>query len=625
MGDAKDGAVEMSQGQILHTKISAVRRKHAMVATAVGMTAALGAFVLLLAVGMLLDLWVPNGLSFGARAALLAVNLAVVLWVILYATFGPILYGPDDDEIALLVEEAEPAFRTRLIASIQLSRPAGAAAAVGASPSLIRAMIAQAESLAGPIDFTRVIKTDRLLRIAVLTTLIVLVGGAALVWGGEVSRELLKRAFLSNVPVPRKTRVLPITDDLLIARGDNVELSAMAEGVVPESGQLSIKTEGGRKQDFSMPRVTFDDARLKAARQTLAASKRDAKVTGAILSKLDPKSANVFAATIDNVQEGFDYTVRLNDGLSQTFKVTVMPRPAITHVEARQVYPAYTGRPIESRPLGDLTLLQGSKLQLAITTNKNLHRTTAGDAKAGAAQAAREMPNFIHMIGSDKDIPLAVDDKNARMLTGEFAIPAGTTGFSINLTDEYGLKSRDPAIYRIDLLPDKPPAVRILLPTRKEVLLVRDARNQVVFEATDDFSIGEAAIKYKLDDGPEQSIPLDLKGQHPRSFRGEHDWKLSEIQSTAATRPMMEGSVIEYWVEVQDTKDAANGGPNKGVSEHYMIRVVSEAEKRAEMAARIADIGAGLRTATEDQEAVANKVGTILLEKKPAAPAPAPR
>jgi hypothetical protein len=235
------------------------------------------------------------------------------------------------------------------------------------------------------------------------------------------------------------------------------------------------------------------------------------------------------------------------------------------------------------------------------------------------------MPNFIHLIGSDKDIPLAVDDKNARMLTGEFAIPAGTTGFSINLTDEYGLKSRDPAIYRIDLLPDKPPAVRILLPTRKEVLLVRDARNQVVFEATDDFSIGEAAIKYKLDDGPEQSIPLDLKGQHPRSFCGEHDWKLSEIQSTAATRPMMEGSVIEYWVEVQDTKDAANGGPNKGVSEHYMIRVVSEAEKRAEMAARIADIGAGLRTATEDQEAVANKVGTILLEKKPAAPAPAPR
>ena len=603
--------------QILHTKISAVRRKHAMVATAVGITAAVGAFVLILAIGMLLDLWVPIGLSFGARTALLAVNLAVVLWIFLYATFGPILYGPDDDEIALLVEEAEPAFRTRLIASIQLSRPSGAAAAVGASPSLIRAMIAQAESLAGPIDFTRVIKTERLLRIIVLSALILVIGGAAFAWGGETSRELLRRAFLSNVPVPRKTRVLPITDDLLIARGDSVELSAMAEGVIPESGQLSIKTDAGNKQDFSMARVTLDEARLKAAKQTLAESKRDAKVRAAIASRLDPKGSNVFAATIENVQEPFKYTIRLNDGLSQTFNVNVMPRPAITHVEARQVYPAYTGRAVEPRSLGDLSLLQGSKLQLAITVNKNLRRPAG---KGGAAN----MPNFIHLIGSDKDLPLAVDNANAKLLAGEFAIPPGTTGFSINLTDEFGLKSRDPAIYRIDLLQDKPPVARIIVPNRKEVLLVRDAKHQIVFEATDDFAIGEAAIKYKLDEGTEKSIALDLKGQHQRTFRGAYDWKLTDIPSTAATRPMMEGSVIEYWIEVQDTKDAANGGPNKGVSEHYMIRVVSEAEKRAEMAARIADIGSGLRSAAEDQEAVANKVGTILLEKKPEAPAPAP-
>jgi hypothetical protein len=53
-----------------------------------------------------------------------------------------------------------------------------------------------------------------------------------------------------------------------------------------------------------------------------------------------------------------------------------------------------------------------------------------------------------------------------------------------------------------------------------------------------------------------------------------------------------------------------------------MIRLVSEAEKRAEMAARIADIGSGLRTAAEDQEQVADRVGTILLEKQPAPATP---
>ena len=594
---------------ILHSKISAVRRKHVAVSVAVGAAAAIGAFALILAVGMLLDLWVTSGLSFGARAALLAINLAAVLWIVLYATFGPILYGHDDDEIALMVEDAEPAFRTRLIASVQLSRPdAVAATAAGSSPSLVRAMIAQAESLAGPMDFARVIKTDRLLRVVLLSLLILILGVGAFAWGGEVSSELLKRAFLGSAPVPRKTRVLPITDNLLIARGDNVELSAIADGVTPDAGRLSIKTDAGRKQDFTMSRVPSDPPRAEQFKQVLLSSKRDKSLREKAAYALNTKDPAVFAATIENVQEPFEYSVRLNDGVSETFKVNVMPRPAITKVEAKQIYPAYTGRPIEPRAMGDLAILQGSKLQLAIAVNKNLHRPASKS----------EVPNFVHLIGSDVDVPLVVGDKDARTLQGEFPVPKGTTGFSINLTDEFGLKSKDPAIYRIDLMQDKAPVVRILVPSRKEVLLVRDARHKLVFEATDDFAIGAAAIKYKLDEGPEAVIRLDLKGQHPRSFRGEYDWKLTDIQnSTAATRPMMEGSVIEYWVEVDDTKDAPNGGPNRGVSEHYMIRVVSEAEKRAEMAARIADIGSGLRTAAEDQETVANKVGAILLQRAP--------
>jgi hypothetical protein len=240
--------------------------------------------------------------------------------------------------------------------------------------------------------------------------------------------------------------------------------------------------------------------------------------------------------------------------------------------------------------------------------NKNLRRPTKDDPT----------PNFVHLIGSDKDLPLAVDAADPKVLKGEIDIPKSTTGFSINLTDEQGLKSKDPAIYRIDLVPDKAPTVRILLPARKEVALVREGKQKIVFLATDDFAIGSAAIKFKLDDGPEQTIKLDLRGQHPKNFPGEYNWKIAEAQTKAATRPMTEGSVIEYWVEVEDTKDAANGGPNKGVSEHYMLRVVSEAELREILAIKIADIGSGLRTAVDDQEAAANKVKTILLDKQTA-------
>ena len=68
------------------------------------------------------------------------------------------------------------------------------------------------------MDFARVIKTDRLLRIVIVSLLILIAGVTALAWGGDVSRDLLKRSlFLSDIPVPRKTRVYPITDNLLIA------------------------------------------------------------------------------------------------------------------------------------------------------------------------------------------------------------------------------------------------------------------------------------------------------------------------------------------------------------------------------------------------------------------------
>src|SRR5689334_1312599 len=200
--------------EIIQTKLSSVRRKQVIVATVTGVAAAVGAFVLLLSLSMLLDFWSSgSGLSFSARAALLAINLAAVAWILLYSVFGPLLYGPDEDEIALMVEDAEPAFRTRLIASMQLSRPQAVPA--GASPSLVRAMIAQAESLAGPIDFARVIKTDALLRTVIITLLILIVTAGTFAWGGDVSKTLLSRAFLSNVPVPRKTRVVPITANLL--------------------------------------------------------------------------------------------------------------------------------------------------------------------------------------------------------------------------------------------------------------------------------------------------------------------------------------------------------------------------------------------------------------------------
>lgn len=594
---------------ILQAKISTVRRKNALVAVATGVAAAVALGILILAASMILDWWLD--LSRNWRMALLSLNIATVFWTLLYAIGGPVLYGPDDDEIALLVEDAEPAFRTRLIASVQLSRENAVPADV--SRSLVGAMIEQAESLAGPMDFTRVVKTDALLKLTVGALSIAILGGLVYTWGGEPAHDLLKRAFLSNIPVPRATRVQSITADLLVARGDSVEILAMANGVVPEQGRVRIRTDDNRKQVFALDRLTLDEVKLAQVRQALAESGRGksgrpaAEVTP-IAARLDAlkSDAPVFSRVIDNVQESFNYTVELNDGQApQAYHVTVLPRPAVTDIKFTQVYPAYTGKADEPRMSGDLSLLDGSKLRLEVHVNKRLQPAGPGDRPA----------NFVHLLGADKDVPLAVDPADARKLTGEVPLPQGTTGFSINLTDTDGLRSKDPAVYRVDLVPDRAPTVRIVFPTQKEVVLVRTGKQKIVFEATDDYAVGKASIKYKLDDGPEREIPLDLKGNKPKSFRGEYEWKMMEVQPNPA-KPMLEGSVIEYWVEIADTRDVEPNPPGKGTSEHHMIRVGTEAEVREILARRIADIGTTLRTTTDDQENLAGKVQTIVLERQ---------
>src|SRR3954468_15141178 len=119
--------------QLLLSKISAVRAKHSAVSVGTGLGLAVTALVAGLALGMLLDWWLD--LPRWVRAAFLAIDLALLVTIIVQAIVLPIVGGPDEDEIALRVEEANPEFRTRLIASVQLSRPMAVPA--GASASMV--------------------------------------------------------------------------------------------------------------------------------------------------------------------------------------------------------------------------------------------------------------------------------------------------------------------------------------------------------------------------------------------------------------------------------------------------------------------------------------------------------
>ncbi len=149
-----------------------------------------------------------------------------------------------------MVERHSPQFRSRLISAVQLVRPEAVPA--GASASMVRAMISETESMARPMDFREVVKSDRLVKLGAAAVLLVIFGAAAVVYTKEVSIDLLKRVALGNNEVPRKTRITPISQTKLVARGEDIYLAVIVDGVVPtdpSQERVHISFESGRQQE----------------------------------------------------------------------------------------------------------------------------------------------------------------------------------------------------------------------------------------------------------------------------------------------------------------------------------------------------------------------------------------
>jgi hypothetical protein len=540
---------------ILLGKLNGLRRKLLAVAVFTGLAMALAVGVEMLALAMFMDWWLD--LPRWIRALMLlgqAAILGLILWRMMLI---PIIRQPSDDELALMVEKARPEFKSRLIASVQLARPG----ALGSndSASMVDAMIEQTEAVAAPQDFTKIISTERLQRVAVLAATMLLLGLAGFFYGRAVTFDLLKRVFLSNTPVPRKTRVFVIEAEKIVGRGDDVRLEAFVQGIVPATGKLIVRHRSRREQQYSLEQ--------------------------------DREIKEKFGRTLENVQDTFTYQIRLNDGLSGWHQVQTVPRPTVATIVCNQEFPAYTGLKPVRRSLGDLSLLAGSTLKVQATATKELQSAA------------------IRLSGVEGEFPMALSSNS---VGGQFTVPPkGLNGFSIYMVDTGGMESRDSAVYRVEIIPDKVPVVRLTYPERKEELVTRQALVIIGMDVSDDFKISKLRLRYKadtLDNGAERTMDLELGGEQPQKLRRRFEWRLSDF------KPLLpEGTRIEYWVEAEDNNNAT--GPGIGSSERQYLKVVSIEEKRADLLNRAGDYLGSITDVAADQEKLNRTLGQIIREK----------
>ena len=552
----------------LGARIAELRGRQRRVSLCTGLAMALVAVLGWLAAECAADWWVE--LPWLARLACFVVGVggagALAWWFGVRPFRAPLA----DDAVALMVERALPAFRSRFIAAVQLAR------GEAGSSALVRALVAETTALALTQKFDRVVHTDRLRRWAKIAGVTLLCAVALAVAGGENTSPLLGRAFLSAQPVPRKTKIADISGSRAIALGDDFKIEATAGGVVPARGRVLIKSASGRRQEFA-----FEPERER------------------------PRH---FVRLLQSVQESFEYTIELGDAKTAVFTVKAMPRPTVAGVECRQIFPAYTKLPPQRRAMGELKILAGSRLALRVKASRPVKTA------------------LIRLVAADREEPLrevamTADAQDAAVLTGEVEVPAkDVSGLTFHLADSDGLESRNSAVYRIEVVPDAPPLISIRWPDRREELLTRDATMLLAFDAKDDYGIGKVRLHHAVDwtEGAAfKTLDLDLGGDTPTVLARRFHWKIAQL----APRPE-EGSVIDYWFEVVDANDVT--GPGIGTMEHYQARVVSEVEKRADLAARLSDTVEGLNEVRQLQEELNKNLGEMIFEKPTPAPSVVP-
>ena len=545
--------------------LTALRRWHRLVMMTTGLFLLLGAISGLIFVQSLADWWFD--LPWVARAVFFVADIFLLSLIYRNRLYRPLQKKLGLSETALLVEKKWPELNQSVITAVELAE--GNARASRGSPQLVDVVLIQAQERTSALDFNEVVPTRAFRRW-------LLGGGSAalvvlmLAWAAwPASLILVERICLLNVPLPTRTTVVSITRDMIKPVGGDVEIRARAEGVIPMHGHVTVTYEQDAAQEYPLTVL--------------------------------PDAPATFSFTVHNLQKPFKYHFNLNDGRGPEFTVKAKVPPALASVECTQIFPAYTKifQPRKLPPTG-LTLLAGSRLKVKAIATESLISAT------------------VIQQGVSRPIPMTLNPTN-QSIAADILIPAkNLTGFSIHLVVADGLGSMNETVYPIEIVPDKPPTVKITAPAAESETITLRAKPVIEFQASDDYGLTQLSFNYELVPPPvagetdpaaplEQHIPIKI---NPDGVGTHYQFALNVSTLTPAWH---EGWLVNYWIEAVDNNTAT--GPGVTRTDHQQFEIITPEAKQTEILARMKQNASDLDTLSDTQEKASHAVGEVILRK----------
>ncbi len=474
---------------------------------------------------------------------------------------------PDRTGLAMLAQRALPADEPGedlFVSALQL--PA-ATPADAPSADLVALVVSRAEELTARADLTRVTdpRGPRGRLVAALAAVAVL----TVTFASEpaLARIFASRMLGANVPWPRATTLIttvptdaagievsqPEPGILVVraARGSDIPLLITAEGDIPE-----------------LVTATFE--------------------SGAAID-IGPSGPDTFRTVIPSVQEPTTIRIRGGDddrGLPE-IRIVVLQPPDITALAFSIEPPAYTGLPHRIETDTKVSALAGSHVTVHVETDPS-----------DATGIARMFPEDRVVTLTAEPFPTTIGrfSAPAGQADTEEAEPAERVGmafsqvvdqslrFRIELLDSGGLANPDPALFGIEVVPDRRPELILLAPGNANSTIVESGVIPLRILVRDDFGIEDVTweVRTAIDDAELLSAPLALRdapealeGVEGRARQARLGSTLLEIAALSPDVPLTIGQIIVLQSSVRDTREP---DANETKGSPVMIRVVSADE-----------------------------------------------
>ncbi len=320
--------------------------------------------------------------------------------------------------------------------------------------------------------------------------------------------SVLLRRFWQPTADITATQLVSETKDVVIPRGEFVDLKTTLTGVPRSQALLFLQRDGASIETVPMTR--------------------------------NPNDVSQFAHRL-RVEETFQYQMQAGDGSTAWLTVRAVDLPALAEVQFTVDPPTYVTRPrLEKTQIpGRIKVLQGSRLSLRMRPTTPLARCelaltdNADDAKKNIVSLKANAQGWYHF---------------QTILEADLTLVP-------HLWDEHGLTNEDAPVCRIQVIPDQAPVARIL-GSNAEAAVANDDVLKIEFEAHDDQGIAAAQLVVYDESGVENGEPPRILHIQDIPLGNQELQKhvLASLELDLKQFHLDTGSQISYAIRVMDNR-----------------------------------------------------------------------